>query len=126
MQDDLIGLVAIGLDPKEQPQDDYSCQFLEKICEHIAVCIHKCLLYEMREKEKEDLDKTLYNNEITCRRFLPGEGVAGRVFESGEPVFINETGQSTPYHDQWGGATFPEDGRTVDELLLRFMKIKGR
>ena len=159
MQDDLIGLVTLGLDPGDQLQDDYSRQFIEKICEHIAVCIHKCLLYEMREKEKEDLDKTLYNlsllydigramthisdlksllkyilnqaitvthaekgsimlhdpdtnrlsirvlagledkvyqervnnNEITCRSFLPGEGVAGRVFESGEPVFINET-----------------------------------
>ena len=61
MQDDLIGLVAIGLDPEEQPRDEYSRRFLDKICAHIAVCIHTCLLYEMREKEKEDLDKTLYN-----------------------------------------------------------------
>ncbi len=165
MQDDLIGLVTIGLDPEEQPQDDYSRQYLEEICAHIAVCTHKCLLYEMREKEREDLDKTLYNlsllydigramthisdlksllkyilnqaitvtraekgsimlhdpdtnrlsirvlagledkvyqervnnNEITCRSFLPGEGVAGRVFESGEAVYINETGGDSSF-----------------------------
>lgn len=165
MQDDLIGLVAIGLDPEKLPQDDNSRQYLEKISEHIAICIHKCLLYEMREKEKEDLDKTLYNlsllynigramthisdlksllkyilnqaiavthaekgsimlhdpdtnrlsirvlagledkvyqervnnNEITCRSFLPGEGVAGKVFESGEAVFINETGGDSAF-----------------------------
>ena len=37
------------------------------------------------------------NNEITCRSFLPGEGVAGRVFQSGEPIFINETGGDTAF-----------------------------
>lgn len=165
MQDDLIGLVAMGPGQGELPEDDIHRQFLQKMCAHAAVCIHKCLLYEMREKEKEDLDKTLYNlsllydigramthisdlksllkyilnqaiavthaekgsimlhdpdtdrlsirvlagledkvyqervnnNEVTCRSFLPGEGVAGRVFASGEAVFLNETGRGSSF-----------------------------
>jgi diguanylate cyclase (GGDEF)-like protein len=165
MQGDLIGLVAVGPHTAELPDDDNLRQFLKKLCAHAAVCIHNCRLYEMREKEKEDLDRTLYNlsllydigramthisdlksllkyilnqaiavthaekgsimlhdpdtdrlsirvlagledkvyqervnnNEITCRSFLPGEGVAGRVFQSGEPIFINETGGDTAF-----------------------------
>ncbi|MEN8243547.1 MAG: sensor domain-containing diguanylate cyclase [Thermodesulfobacteriota bacterium] len=165
MQHDLVGLVRVGLDPERLPEDDNTRRFIEKICVHAAVCIHNCRLYEMREKEKEDLDRTLYNlsllydigramthisdlksllkyilnqaiavthaekgsimlhdpdtdrlsirvlaglddkvyqarvnnNEITCRSFLPGEGVAGRVFQSGEAVFINETGGDSSF-----------------------------
>lgn len=165
MQHDLIGLVRVGPGPEQLPEDDNTRQFIEKICAHAAVCIHNCRLYEMREKEKEDLDRTLYNlsllydigramthisdlksllkyilnqaiavthaekgsimlhdpdtdrlsirvlaglddkvyqarvnnNEITCRSFLPGEGVAGRVFQSGEAVFINETGGDSAF-----------------------------
>ncbi len=165
MQHAVVGLVMVGSGPEELPVDDYARQFLEKISAHAAVCIHNCLLYEMREKEKEDLDRTLYNlsllydigramthisdlksllkyilnqaiavthaekgsimlhdpdtdrlsirvlaglddkvyqarvnnNEVTCRSFLPGEGVAGRVFQSGEAVFINETGGDSSF-----------------------------
>ena len=164
-QNDLIGLVAAGPGTENLPADEYDRQFLEEICDHAAVCIHNCRLYEMREKEKEDLDRTLYNlsllydigramthisdlksllkyilnqaiavthaekgsimlhdpdtdrlsirvlagledkvyqervnnNEITCRSFLPGEGVAGRVFQSGKAIFINETGGNSSF-----------------------------
>jgi Nif-specific regulatory protein len=165
MQDELIGLVTVGHGSEELSKDDSSRAFIEEICAHAAVCIHNCRLYEMREKEKEDLDRTLYNlsllydigramthisdlksllkyilnqaivvthaekgsimlhdpdtdrlsirvlagledkvfqervnnNEITCRSFLPGEGVAGRVFQSGEAVFLNETGDDSSF-----------------------------
>ena len=165
MQSDLIGLVMAGPGTAELPEENANGQFLEKICAHAAVCIHNCLLYELREKEKEDLDRTLYNlsllydigramthisdlksllkyilnqaiavthaekgsimlhdpdtdrlsvrvlagledkayqervnnNEITCRSFLPGEGVAGRVFLTGEAIFINETGNDASF-----------------------------
>ena len=30
------------------------------------------------------------NSEIPCRRFKPGEGIAGQVFETGKPVFLNK------------------------------------
>jgi len=165
MQSDLVGLVVAGYGEDELPENDYGREFLESISSHAAVCIHNCRMYEMREKEKEDLDRTLYNlsllydigramthisdlksllkyilnqaiavthaekgsimlhdpdtnrlsirvlagledkvyqervnnNEITCRSFLPGEGVAGRVFQSGEPIFINQTGDDDSF-----------------------------
>jgi diguanylate cyclase (GGDEF)-like protein len=40
--------------------------------------------------EDKVFQERVNNNEITCRSFLPGEGVAGRVFASGEAVFLNE------------------------------------
>jgi len=165
MQSDLIGLVAAGYGTEELPEGHSGREFLENISSHAAVCIHNCRMYEMRKKEKEDLDRTLYNlsllydigramthisdlksllkyilnqaiavthaekgsimlhdpdtdrlsirvlagledkvyqervnnNEITCRSFLPGEGVAGRVFQSGEPIFINQTGDDASF-----------------------------
>jgi len=165
MQNDLIGLVILNRTPEDLSGDKHNLTYLKDICAHATVCIHTCLLYEMRQREKEDLDKTLYNlsllynigramthisdlksllkyilnqaievtqaekgsimlhdpdtnqlsirvlagledslyqervnnNEIKCKSFLPGEGVAGQVFETGQAVFVNRTGENDAF-----------------------------
>jgi diguanylate cyclase (GGDEF)-like protein len=42
--------------------------------------------------EDKEFQEKVNNNEIKCKTFQPGEGVAGNVFETGEPIIINETG----------------------------------
>ena len=39
------------------------------------------------------------NNEISCQRFKPGEGVAGQVFQTGEPVFFNKVRETPVFVD---------------------------
>ncbi len=41
--------------------------------------------------EDEGYQEKVNNNEIKCKTFIPGEGVAGTVFETGEPIIINKT-----------------------------------
>jgi diguanylate cyclase (GGDEF)-like protein len=41
-------------------------------------------------KDKEYQQK-VNNNEIKCKTFTPGEGVAGTVFQTGKPIIINRT-----------------------------------
>lgn len=157
MRDELVGLVTFGPKGDDQPFNDVERYFLRQVSAHAAVCIKTCRLYEKREKEKEDLDKTLQNlsllysigkamnyisdlkkllqfilgqaieitsaekgslmlyemetnqlnirvlagsegkafqervnnNEIKCRSFKPGEGIAGRVFLTAKPIVVN-------------------------------------
>lgn len=48
------------------------------------------VLAGLQDKEYE---QKVNNNEIKCKTFEPGGGVAGTVFQTGEPVFINKTGE---------------------------------
>jgi len=157
MREELVGLVTFGSRGDAQPFNDVERYFLQQVSAHAAVCIKTCRLYEKREKEKENLDKTLQNlsllysigkamnyigdlkkllqfilgqaieitsaekgslmlydmesnqlnirvlagsegkafqekvnnNEIKCRSFKPGEGIAGRVFLTAKPIVAN-------------------------------------
>ncbi len=154
---ELVGLVTFGPKGTRQPFDDADLYFLQQISAHAAVCLNTCHLYKQRQKEKEDLDRTLQNlsllysigkamnyisdlkkllqfilgqaieitsaekgsimlydmetdqlnirvlagmedhifqkkvnnNEIDCRSFKPGEGIAGRVFLNAKPIVVN-------------------------------------
>jgi diguanylate cyclase (GGDEF)-like protein len=37
--------------------------------------------------------KKVNNNEIECRSFKPGEGIAGRVFQTGKPMVVDKAGE---------------------------------
>jgi diguanylate cyclase (GGDEF)-like protein len=157
MGDKLTGLVTIGSRKNDQPFDDADRYFLQQLSAHAVVCFNTCRLYEKRQKEKEDLDKTIQNlsllysigkamnyisdlknllqfilsqaievtsaekgslmlydletdqlnirvlagmedtayqekvnnNEIECRSFKPGEGIAGRVYMTAKPIVVN-------------------------------------
>jgi diguanylate cyclase (GGDEF)-like protein len=157
MGDELTGLVTIGPRKNDQPFDDADRYFLQQLSAHAVVCVNTCHLYEKRQKEKEDLDKTIQNlsllysigkamnyisdlknllqfilsqaievtsaekgslmlydletdqlnirvlagmedaafqekvnnNEIECRSFKPGEGIAGRVYMTAKPIVVN-------------------------------------
>jgi diguanylate cyclase (GGDEF)-like protein len=157
MGHELTGLVTIGSRKNNQAFDDADRYFLQQLAAHAVVCINTCRLYEERQKEKEDLDKTLQNlsllysigkamnyisdlknllqfilsqaievtsaekgslmlydletdqlnirvlagmedmafqkkvnsNEIECRSFKPGEGIAGRVYVTAKPIIVN-------------------------------------
>lgn len=159
MRGKVIGLLMMGEKINGQPFDDFDMEFLKQISTHASICINTCRLYVKREKEKEDLDRTLYilsllydiaramtyitdlksllkyilsqaikitkaekgsimlydpstdllkirvligledkeyqekvnNNEIECKSFNPGEGVAGKVFQTGKTMIINNT-----------------------------------
>lgn len=167
MGEELVGLVTFGSKGANQPFDDADRYFLQQISAHSAVCLNTCLLYEKRQKEKEDLDKTLQNlsllysigkamnyisdlkkllqfilgqaieitsaekgslmlyemetdrldirvvagleddafqekvnnNEIKCRSFKPGEGIAGRVFASAKPIVVNNIKEDDVFVD---------------------------
>jgi diguanylate cyclase (GGDEF)-like protein len=47
--------------------------------------------------EDEVYQEKVNNNEIKCKTFKPGEGVAGTVFETGEPVIINKTSDNSTF-----------------------------
>jgi len=156
MRDEVIGFLTLG-HFSAAAFDEGALFFLREIASHAAVCIHTCQLYLRRQKEKEDLDKTIQNlsllysigkamnyisdlkkllqyilgqaieiagaekgslmlydiesdrlnirvlagledteyqdrvnnNEIICRSFKPGEGIAGRVFLTAKPIVVN-------------------------------------
>jgi diguanylate cyclase (GGDEF)-like protein len=160
-----VGLLLLNRTIDELSGKVYGMEFLKKICTHAAMAINSCRLYEKREKEKEDLDKTLNNlsllynigramtyisdlksllkyilnqaveitgaekgsimlydpdtnqlsirvltgledevyqdkvnnNEIKCMTFMPGEGIAGTVFKTGEPIISNRTADSATF-----------------------------
>jgi diguanylate cyclase (GGDEF)-like protein len=172
IKETVIGLVALNKSFDEILINEFSLDFLTRICLHAAVSINTCLLHERHKKEKEDLDKTLNNlsllynigramtyisdlksllkyilnqaievtsaekgsimlhdpdtnqlsvrvlaglkdkayqqkinnNEIKCKTFKPGEGVAGTVFLTGEPTLINNTDEDIRFIG--GGASF--------------------
>jgi diguanylate cyclase (GGDEF)-like protein len=159
MRGKVIGLLMMGEKINGQPFDDFDMEFLKQISTHASICINTCRLYVKREKEKEDLDRTLYilsllydiaramtyitdlksllkyilsqaikitkaekgsimlydsstdllkirvligledkeyqekvnNDEIECKSFKPGQGVAGKVFQTGKAMIINNT-----------------------------------
>jgi diguanylate cyclase (GGDEF)-like protein len=167
MREELVGLVTFGSKGDDQPFNDVEQYFLQQVSAHAAVCIKTCRLYEKREKEKEDLDKTLQNlsllysigkamnyisdlkkllqfilgqaieitsaekgslmlydmetnhlnirvlagseakayqekvnnNEIKCRSFKPGEGIAGRVFLTAKPIVVNNIRKDNVFVD---------------------------
>lgn len=156
--DELTGLLTIGSRENNQPFTEADRYFLQQLSAHAAVCINTCRLYEKRQQEKEDLDKTIQNlsllysigkamnyigdlknllqyilskaievtfaekgslmlydmeadqlnirvlagmkdtafqekvnnNEVACRSFKPGEGIAGRVYVSAKPLVVND------------------------------------
>jgi len=167
MGDELTGLVTIGSRKNNQPFDDADRYFLQQLSAHAVVCFNTCRLYEKRQKEKEDLDKTLQNlsllysigkamnyisdlknllqfilsqaievtaaekgslmlydletdqlnirvlagredtafqekvnnNEIPCRSFKPGEGIAGRVYMTAKPIVVNNIKEDDVFID---------------------------
>jgi diguanylate cyclase (GGDEF)-like protein len=160
MREKFIGFFIIGPGNTEPSYSANDRFFIQQIADQAAVCIHSGQLYLKRQKEKEDLDRTLYNlsllysigramtyisdlkslleyilnqaieitgaekgnimlydleknqlsirvmaglrdkafqrkvnnNEIECRSFKPGEGIAGRVFQSGKPMVVDKAG----------------------------------
>ena len=162
MRDEVIGFMTLGHGTPDVFDGDARF-FLKEIASHAAVCVHTARLYLQRQKEKEDLDKTIQNlsllynigkamnfisdlkkllkyiltqaigiagaekgslmlydmesdrlnirvlagledteyqdkvnnNEIICRSFKPGEGIAGRVFLDAKPIVVNNTNEET-------------------------------
>lgn len=158
MRSGVIGFLALGERQEGEPLSDNDLYFLKQIAAQAAVCINTNRLYLGRQKEKEELDRTLYNlsllysigramtyisdlkslleyilnqaiqitgaekgsimlydieknilsirvlaglkdrafqkkvnnNEIRCRSFKPGEGIAGRVFQTGRPMVLDK------------------------------------
>ena len=157
----VIGVVTLGDKINDEVFSENDRFFLKEITAHASVCINSSHLYLKRQKEKEELDKTLYNlsilysisramtyindlksllqyilnqaieitnaekgslmlydletnqliirvlaglkdkvyqdkvnnGEIKCKTFLPGEGIAGRVFQTGVPMVIDKAGE---------------------------------
>jgi diguanylate cyclase (GGDEF)-like protein len=157
MRDEVMGLLTLGAKTGNEPFSDFDLYYLQQIAAQAAVSLNTCRLYERRQQEKEDLDKTLQNlsllygigkamnyisdlkkllqyilnqaidiasaekgslmlydpetellnirvlagledteyqdkvnnNEIECRSFRPGEGIAGRVYMDSQPMIVN-------------------------------------
>lgn len=161
MKKNVIGFLAIGPKSHGRSYNEDDTYFLRQIAAQAAVCINTNQLYQKRKKEKEELNRTLYNlsllynigramtyisdlksllqyilnqaieitgaekgsimlydiennrlsirvlagledkayqekvnnNEIDCRSFKPGEGIAGRVFQTGRPMVVDEANE---------------------------------
>lgn len=157
MRDEVMGLLTLGTKKGSEPYSNFDLYYLQQIASQAAVSLNTCRLYERRQREKEDLDKTLQNlsllygigkamnyisdlkkllqyilnqaidiasaekgslmlydpetellnvrvlagledtkyqdkvnnNEIECRSFRPGEGIAGRVYLDSQPMIVN-------------------------------------
>lgn len=164
---ELTGLLAIGSRENDQPFDAGDRYFLQQLSAHTAVCFNTCRLYGERQKEKDDLNKTIQNlsllysigkamnyisdlknllqfilgqavevtaaekgslmlydletdqlnirvlagmedtafqekvnnNEIQCRSFKPGEGIAGRVYMTAKPIVVNNIKEDDVFID---------------------------
>ena len=158
MRSNVVGFLALGDKQAIEPFSDNERYYLKEIAAQAAVSIKTSRLYLKRKKEKEELDRTLYNlsllysigramnyisdlkslleyilnqaiqitgaekgsimlydlennllsirvvaglrdrvyqrkinnNEIECKRFKPGEGIAGRVFQTGRPMVVDK------------------------------------
>ena len=158
MRSNVVGFLALGDKQTIEPFSDNDHYYLKEIAAQAAVSIKTSRLYLKRKKEKEELDRTLYNlsllysigramnyisdlkslleyilnqaiqitgaekgsimlydlennllsirvvaglrdrvyqrkinnNEIECKRFKPGEGIAGRVFQTGRPMVVDK------------------------------------
>ncbi len=161
MQNKVIGFLTLGGRDPDRPYNENELYFLRQIAAHVAVCINTSHLYLHRNKEKEELNRTLYNlsllynigramtyisdlksllqyilnqaieitgaekgsimlydiennrlsvrvlagledtayqkkvnnNEIDCRSFKSGEGIAGRVFQTGRPMVVDKASE---------------------------------
>jgi diguanylate cyclase (GGDEF)-like protein len=47
--------------------------------------------------QDKEYQQKVNSNEIKCKTFKPGEGVAGTVFQTGEPTFINKTAKDSRF-----------------------------
>lgn len=56
----------------------------DQIANELSVSIIKGL-------EDEEYQEKINNGQIQCKSFKPGEGVAGSVFQSAEPIILNQT-----------------------------------
>ena len=65
--------------------------------------------------EDTEYQQKVNNNEIKCKTFLPGEGVAGTVFQTGEPILINKTDEDSQFVG--GSASF------ADSIVCIPMKV---
>ncbi|MDA0989274.1 MAG: diguanylate cyclase [Verrucomicrobia bacterium] len=75
---------------------------------------------EMRMIEGLDskaLQERINNYEVECRTFAPGEGVAGKVFASGEPLILNSTSDNEQFVS--AGTSY------VDSIACVPMKVNG-
>jgi diguanylate cyclase (GGDEF)-like protein len=61
MQNKVIGFLAIGGIGSAPHLDDHDVYFLRQIAAQAAVSVNTCHLYQQRKKEKEALNRTLYN-----------------------------------------------------------------
>jgi len=61
MRQEMVGLLAIGPRGDHQPFEEADAYFLKELSSHAAVCLRTGRLYAQRQREKEDLDKTLQN-----------------------------------------------------------------
>ena len=43
--------------------------------------------------------KKVNNNEVECKSFRPGEGIAGRVFQTGRPIVVDEARENSMFID---------------------------
>jgi diguanylate cyclase (GGDEF)-like protein len=161
MQNEVIGFLTVSRRDNGPSYSENDLYFLRQIAAQAAVCIHTNHLYLQRKKEKEELNRTLYNlsllynigramtyisdlksllqyilnqaieitgaekgsimlydiennrlgvrvlagledkayqkkvnnNEIDCRSFKPGEGIAGRVFQTGRPMVVDKASE---------------------------------
>jgi diguanylate cyclase (GGDEF)-like protein len=158
MRSNVVGFLALGDTEAMEPFPENQLYYLKEIAAQAAVSISTSRLYLKRKKEKEELDRTLYNlsllysigramnyisdlkslleyilnqaiqitgaekgsimlydlennllsirvvaglrdrvyqrkinnNEIRCKSFKPGEGIAGRVFQTGRPMVVDK------------------------------------
>jgi transcriptional regulator with GAF, ATPase, and Fis domain len=61
MRQELVGLLALGPRGDDRPFEEADAFFLKELSSHAAICLHVSRLYSQRQREKEDLDKTLQN-----------------------------------------------------------------
>lgn len=67
--------------------------------------------------ENQDAQDKINNAEIACRTFKPGEGVAGQVFASGQPLVLNNINENEQFVS--AATSF------VDSIVCIPMKVHG-
>jgi len=85
------------------------------------------MLYDQANKElsvrilagmkDRSLQERINNNEVRCKSFKPGEGIAGKVFETGKPICLNEARKAAAFVN-------PEDSFT-DSIACIPMVVYG-
>ncbi|MCE9616273.1 MAG: diguanylate cyclase [Lentisphaerae bacterium] len=67
--------------------------------------------------EDKDVQQKINSGEFACRTFKPGEGVAGQVYATGQPVILNKIDEN----DQFVSAS----SSFVDSIVCIPMKVHG-